>query len=300
MADRVAVFVDAGYLFAQGSTALTGSKQSRSLLTLNHEAVVRALIEAAALLTQNQPLLRIYWYDGVLLHSSGQTGDHAILAHTDNVKIRLGSINSQGQQKGVDSLIVTDMIDLARNGAMADAVLLSGDEDVRVAVQVAQAYGVRVHLLGIVPSRGSQSKSLLQEADTTTEWDAKVIGKFLSLRETREAPLPPPAKAKLKADVEISQELKAVVEALVATLTKPEIIGIIAFQESNRGVPKEYDGKMLANGRAALDRDLSLEEKRQVRRLFLSLVAALKNSNGAGEKQGKAPPVKRRPSGDPA
>lgn len=116
LADRVAVFVDAGYLFAQGSTALTGSKRSRSLLTLNHEAVVRALIEAAASLTRNQSLLRIYWYDGVLLHSSGQTGDHAILAHTDNVKIRLGSINSQGQQKGVDSLIVTDMIDLARNG----------------------------------------------------------------------------------------------------------------------------------------------------------------------------------------
>jgi hypothetical protein len=100
--------------------------------------------------------------------------------------------------------------------------------------------------------------------------------------------------------VEIPEELKAVVEALVATLTKPEVVGIIAFQESNRGVPKEYDGKMLSNGRAALDRDLTPEEKRHVRRLFLSLVAALKNSKGAGKSQEKAPPMKRRPSGDSA
>ena len=52
---------------------------------------------------------------------------------------------------------------------MSDALVVSGDEDVRVGVQVAQSYGVRVHLLGIVPARGSQSKQLLQESDTTAE-----------------------------------------------------------------------------------------------------------------------------------
>lgn len=40
--DRVATFVDAGYLFAQGSVALTGSKQPRSLLSL--DAPVRRLV----------------------------------------------------------------------------------------------------------------------------------------------------------------------------------------------------------------------------------------------------------------
>jgi len=88
-------------------------------------------------------------------------------------------VNSVGEQKGVDSLIVTDMIALARNRAISDAVLVSGDEDLRVGVQQAQEFGVRVHLVGIKPSRGSQSLFLLQEADTTHEWAADDISKFL-------------------------------------------------------------------------------------------------------------------------
>ena len=111
-------------------------------------------------------LLRVYWYDGT---STGPSSQHLTLAHLARVKVRLSFVNSVGEQKGVDSLIVTDMIALARNHAMSDAVLLSGDEDLRVGVQQAQEFGVRVHLLGIRPSRGSQSLFLLQEADSTHE-----------------------------------------------------------------------------------------------------------------------------------
>ena len=60
------------------------------------------------------------------------------------------------------------MIALARNRAISDAVLVSGDEDLRVGVQQAQEFGVRVHLVGIKPGRGSQSLFLLQEADTAS------------------------------------------------------------------------------------------------------------------------------------
>ena len=47
--DRVAVFADAGYLFAQGSAALCGAKLTRGKVTLDHGAVaaVPALAEAA-------------------------------------------------------------------------------------------------------------------------------------------------------------------------------------------------------------------------------------------------------------
>ena len=41
--DRVAVFVDAGYLFAQGATALTGAKKERHFTRLNSEKLLRAL-----------------------------------------------------------------------------------------------------------------------------------------------------------------------------------------------------------------------------------------------------------------
>ena len=46
-----------------------------------------------------------------------------------------------GRQKGVDSLIVTDLIELARNHAISDAVLLAGDEELRIGVQIAQSLG---------------------------------------------------------------------------------------------------------------------------------------------------------------
>ena len=120
--------------------------------------------------------MRIYWYDGT---SQGPTSQHITLAGQANVKIRLGFVNSVGQQKGVDSLIVTDMITLARNRAVAECVLLSGDEDLRVGVQQAQEYGIRVHLLGIRPARGNQSVFLLQEADATYQWEASDLGAFM-------------------------------------------------------------------------------------------------------------------------
>src|SRR5438876_2610209 len=60
--------------------------------------------------------------------------------------------------------------------------MLSGDEDIRIGFQIAQSFGVRVHLVGIVPSRGSQSVQLLRESDTTTEWDAVTVSKFLSIK----------------------------------------------------------------------------------------------------------------------
>ena len=145
--DRVAVFVDAGYLFAQGSIELCGTKLARGRIDRDHDALaakLKSFAEAASTL----PLLKIYRYDGT---SQGPTSQHITLAGMADIKVRLGFVNSQGQQKGVDSLIVTDMITLARNRAMAECILLSGDEDLRVGVQQAQEYGVRVHLLGLSP-----------------------------------------------------------------------------------------------------------------------------------------------------
>jgi uncharacterized LabA/DUF88 family protein len=153
---RVAVFVDAGYLFAQGSAALSGSKKPRRDLTLNETAIMAELASAAQAKSPGSSLLRIYWYDGAL--GPRLSLEHATLAHMDHLKLRLGFVTGQKQQKGVDSLIVTDLIDLARNHAITDSVILSGDEDIRIGVQIAQSFGVRVHLIGIVPSRGSQSE----------------------------------------------------------------------------------------------------------------------------------------------
>lgn len=155
---RVAIFVDAGYLFAQGSTALTGSKKKRIETRLDKNAVLAELLAVAKEKADGASPLRIYWYDGALGYG-GPTLEQEAIASSDNVKLRLGFINKAGQQKGVDSLIVTDLINLARNNAISDALLMSGDEDVRIGVEIAQGFGVRIHLLGIVPEAEAHSRS---------------------------------------------------------------------------------------------------------------------------------------------
>ena len=65
---RAAIFVDAGYLFAQGSTALTGSKRNRTDTRLDKDAVLAELLAVARGQSNGAPLLRIYWYDGALGH----------------------------------------------------------------------------------------------------------------------------------------------------------------------------------------------------------------------------------------
>lgn len=268
--DRVAVFVDAGYLFAQGSVALMGSKQPRSLIDIDEQAAIAKLRETAEALS-GLPLLRIYWYDGAS-PVRGPTTEHARLAQSGDLKLRLGFLNSAGEQKGVDALIVTDLIDLARNKAMADAVLVSGDEDVRIGVQVAQSYGVRVHLVGIEPARASQSAQLLNEADTTTEWSSGIVAAFLALR---------PATGSATAVPAISAPApealyEAVIVSCVHELLPSDVDGIKAFWATGeRGIPREFDGRLLARCREVSGRDLAPQEKRQVRSRFAAMVTGL-------------------------
>lgn len=280
--DRVAVFVDAGYLFAQGSVAISGSKKRRVDLVLNAPAVVAELEAFAIAKAAGCSLLRFYWYDGAI-GGTRPTADQALLAHLDNVKLRLGFVNSVGEQKGVDSLIVTDLIELARQKSICDAVLTSGDEDVRVGVQIAQNYGIKIHLLGIVPIRGSQSPTLMQEADTASEWQAETIEKFLSVRPTLEAAvaaLAPTAAASsgmvvatpssetMEIETEIEQAIEAAVKEFVGDLKQSDLDGISAYWKTERGVPSEFDRHLLPRGRDAIGRNLERMEIRFARTRF--------------------------------
>ena len=69
-------------------------------------------------------------------------------------------------QKGVDSLIVRDLMRLSENRAISTAFLLGGDEDLRQGVVEAQEMGVRVALVGIEPfDEQNQAATLIREAD---------------------------------------------------------------------------------------------------------------------------------------
>ncbi|MEZ5811724.1 MAG: NYN domain-containing protein [Rhizobiaceae bacterium] len=267
--DRVAVFIDSGYLFAQGSAAISGSKKKRSSLVLDPKAAVKDLEALALRKAPGCKLLRIYWYDGAL-GGMRPTPDQAVLAALDNVKLRLGFVNSAGQQKGVDSLIVTDLIELARLQSISDAVLLSGDEDVRVGVQIAQNFGVRIHLLGIEPARASQSVQLIHEADTTHELSKEDVGEFLSVK---------PELQRASGETGVSGSTSAVSDdderplqraagAYVAELTESQIAAIEAYWKTERGVPGEHDRPLLAICRQLLNRELTRPEIRLLRSTF--------------------------------
>ena len=270
LTNRTSIFVDAGYLFAQGSTVLTGSTKPRLELGLNEQAVISELTDTAKAKAADCPLLRVHWYDGVAGYK-GPSLDQERLAHMDNVKLRLGFINSYGQQKGVDSLIVTE---LARNSAISDAILLSGDEDVRIGVQVAQNFGVRVHLIGIEPSRGSQSKQLRQEVDTTTEWSKSTVEKFLIHNTGSDKQSSGKTAAKVAHDSMQGAESKAKIGKVVSEYVDEIRDGahrkLSEHFAKETGVPEERDRVILAMCRDELGRTLDREEINHMRASFKS------------------------------
>ena len=98
------------------------------------------------------------------------------IAELPDVKVRLGNLNANNQQKGVDSLIRSDLESLARHRAISDAALLGGDEDLVSAVEAAQGYGARVHLWGIeAPEGRNQAEPLLWEVDSQRTFDLDVL-----------------------------------------------------------------------------------------------------------------------------
>lgn len=260
--DRVAIFVDAGYLYAAGSVSVFGSGQRRERVELDLTATVRKLTATAQAKARNAALLRIYWYDGVL--HSGLSVEQRTLAAMDDVKLRLGVINFAGQQKGVDSLIVTDLIELARNHAISDAVLLSGDEDTRIGVEIAQSFGVRVHLLGIAPSRGNQSRQLTQESDTASEWSAADVGEILTLKPGLEAVDPAPQTGRLAVTGAIAADLNTAVSEFVAGLT-PNDLEIISNLNAGDDIPDEIDRRLLTACSQRLGRRLEWDERGYIR-----------------------------------
>lgn len=262
--DRVAVLVDAGYLLARGAEAITG-ESSRRRVKLDETSGVRRLIAFAEDKTKrSESLLRVYWYDAARVQPSAE---QIRLAELDNVKLRLGTFNRSGHQKGVDSLIIADMMELARNRGAADFVLVGADEDLRVGVQIAQSYGTRVHLLGIT-SEGecAQSPGLVREADTTSAWSIDDLHAFLSSRP------PAPETTSGEASETMPGAVDAAVRAFYETLGENDVEDIKTVWEGSNSISALYDGRLLASTAASLGRPLEIRERREMRRLLIELL----------------------------
>lgn len=149
--NRYVIMVDAGYLLRQ-AIEMVSQRRSTSRADLeitDPQRLIQILLDKSksTLNLLDKELLRVYWYDGVM--ANGLTAQQKSLVNVDDVQFRAGTINGKGQQKGVDSLIVTDLIELTSHRAICDAILLTGDSDLAVGIEIAQKRGVRIAVLGV-------------------------------------------------------------------------------------------------------------------------------------------------------
>ncbi|MCJ1681216.1 NYN domain-containing protein [Streptomyces sp. APSN-46.1] len=192
--DRCVVLVDAGYLLGAAASLLAG-EPSRSRITVDHAALIQGLRERAEADTE-QPLLRIYWFDGA--PDRVPQPEHRRLRVMPRVTVRLGALTrSDGRwaQKGVDAAMHAELTELARNRACSDVVLVTGDGDLLPGLMSAKEHGVAVHLWAVQAADGdyNQSEDLVAEADERRVLDRAWITRAVRAKDLSGLCPPPPA-----------------------------------------------------------------------------------------------------------
>ncbi|MFE7236896.1 NYN domain-containing protein [Streptomyces sp. NPDC002596] len=192
--DRCVVLVDAGYLLGAAASLLAG-EPARSRITVDHAALIQGLRERAEADTE-QPLLRIYWFDGA--PDRVPQPEHRRLRVMPRVTVRLGALTrSDGRwaQKGVDAAMHAELTELARNRACSDVVLVTGDGDLLPGLMSAKEHGVAVHLWAVQAADGdyNQSEDLVAEADERRVLDRAWITQAVRAKDNGGSCAPPPA-----------------------------------------------------------------------------------------------------------
>ncbi len=281
--DRYAIFVDAGYFFAAGAQAAFGFRTPpitrKQVSVKSPRAMLDALCHEAAAAADNLPLLRVYWYDA--MPGPRMSLDQEDIALLSGLKLRLGALNRAGKQKGVDSLIVTDIIDLARNRAISDAVVVAGDEDLRIAFQVAQSFGVRVHILAAGDPTKNVSASLQMEADSMTTLDSAWFSRHFDLVAPTvtsslppSAPVIPPSNALPASQViDLETAASAVIAEMLTTIKPDQLVRLETHITTKRNIPPEYDRQLIAKVADALSgKHLTLDERKRIRQQFITAI----------------------------
>ena len=262
---QFAWFVDAGYLYAEGGQLCLNVRQ-RGQIEIDFAEITRLLAGLGAEAEPSERHLRTYWYDGAP-GGTPSPAQHAV-AHQPGVKVRLGSTVARGEgfvQKGVDSLIVRDLIRLSQNRAISTAYLLGGDEDLRQGVVEAQDMGVRVVLVGIGPfGEQSVAATLMREADDVIVLDRDRLAPSFRLREYEEAPADASRRAAYDVGVDFGQ-------AWASDASAGAVDGLLASsrQPSSRRVPPEIDRELLRHANVHLGYEIGERDKIDLRQGFL-------------------------------
>ena len=175
--DRCALFVDAGYVLADGAMAVHGTRHRESV-SWDYAGLLQFFGSIARDRT-GLPLLRCYWYEATV--EGRRSAEHDALADLPGLKLRLGRMRP-GRREGVESEIHRDLATLARNGAVTDALMISAEEDLAQVVADVQDLGVRVTIVHItVDGNWTISRTLRQECDDIIEIGDAHLRPFVEL-----------------------------------------------------------------------------------------------------------------------
>jgi hypothetical protein len=174
--DRCALFVDAGYVLADGAMAVHGTRQ-RGSVSWDYAGLVKLLTGLSRDRT-GLPVLRCYWYDAV---EGRRNAEHETLADLPGLKLRLGRIRP-GRREGVQAELHRDLATLARNRAVSDAVIVSAEEDLAEIITEVQDLGMRVVIVHIpVDGNWTISGPLREECDDIVEVSGAHLRPFVDL-----------------------------------------------------------------------------------------------------------------------
>lgn len=212
---RYAVFIDVGYLRAEGRIFFS-NLLSKIRIRMNTTEIADWCrgIEGH--------LFKAFWYDGVYpkSHKSAKFQQKILseIEQIPNFKLRLGhmvksrpkyepglrdainlaasdlgldpnqlikelekngTFKPEYKQKGVDTLLVLDLVMLAQQGKIDTAVLITGDGDFTEAVRFAQNLGTRVSIA--TPNRRSVNRELSKLADNIIDLDQDTLNKMTTI-----------------------------------------------------------------------------------------------------------------------
>jgi uncharacterized LabA/DUF88 family protein len=175
--DRCALFVDAGYVLADGAMAAHGTNHRESV-SWDYAGLLQYFADVATDRTGLQ-LLRCYWYEATA--DGRRTPEHDTLADLPGLLLRLGRTRP-GKREGVETEIHRDLTTLARNRAISDVLLVSAEEDLAPVIADVQDLGLRVILVHIsVDGNWTVSRSLRQQCDDIVEISGAQLRPFAEL-----------------------------------------------------------------------------------------------------------------------
>ena len=270
------LFIDAGYLFKQGSKCLSGEALGRHEVSLDSASFVSELCDWIQLKYPDDIHFRTYWYDGA--KQGIPTTSQLSVAELKYVKLRLGRINASGQQKGVDTLIVRDLMVLSQEHSIGRAVVLSGDDDLREGFEYAQDRGVSVSVAGIDSARGtSQSMELTREADEKLIVPIELIKRHMS---KIEIPIQPSNDLIVKAQgselvprIDIDNFVQFAREFATEWINRANGVQISTLRQNRPSIPLEIDGELLRFVvRGTKSGTIDLPTRRKLRATFWEVV----------------------------